>query len=174
MAAAEIRLQFVRAAGFSSNVIAWFSHGHFSHVEGCFETVVPGVYELPGSYERAVTAGGVTYPAGVQVRPWGYNPHLVRQVHFVIPCTAKQKALWREFLLSQVNQPYDWDAIWGFAFNRDWRDHHAWICSELQAAALEAAGIVPRLYLAANKITPVALALAVSALRGVREEVLIG
>lgn len=70
---------------------------------------------------------------------------------------------WLEFLMSQLGKPYDYEAIWGFLLNRDWREPDSWICSELQARALEVAGIVPCLYLACNKITPVALALAVSA-----------
>lgn len=74
----------------------------------------------------------------------------------------QSRAFYR-FLRAQVGKPYDHSAIWGFASGRDWREDDSWICSELQAAALEHAGIVPnQLYLAANKITPVALAFGLS------------
>ena len=53
--------------------------------------------------------------------------------------------------------------------NRDWRNPDSWICSELQTAAGEKSAILRPLYLAANKITPVASALVYSAAGGVVE-----
>jgi len=155
--ATGVDLTFVCSHTVSSRVISWFSAGHLSHVDA---NLRDGTFL--GSYECAT--GSI--PAGVRIRPTGYYP-FSRRVTFSIPATAQQRARWLAFLNAQLNKDYDWDAIWGFIFNRDWRDPDAWICSELQAAALEASGIVPRLYLAANKITPVALALAVSAIPGV-------
>lgn len=102
-------------------------------------------------------------PEGVRIRPAGYRPW-IRRVVFEVPATIVSEIGWQEFLISQIGKPYDYEAIWAFLFNRDWREPDSWICSEFQAAALEVSGIVPRLYLAANKITPVALALAVSAM----------
>ncbi len=83
-----------------------------------------------------------------------------------IPVSDSQNAAFYAFLHSQVGKPYDSEAIWAFLFNRNWRETHSWICSELQAAGLEHAAVTPRLYLAANKITPVSLALAASAVGG--------
>lgn len=83
-----------------------------------------------------------------------------------IPVSDLQNAAFYAFLHSQVGKPYDSEAIWAFLFNRNWRETHSWICSELQAAGLEHAAVTPRLYLAANKITPVSLALAASAVGG--------
>ena len=80
--------------------------------------------------------------------------------------TAEQKAAYLAFLYDQVGKPYDSEAIWAFLFNRDWRETDSWICSELAAAGAEHAKIVPPVYLAANKITPVAFALAMSAVSG--------
>jgi hypothetical protein len=45
-------------------------------------------------------------------------------------------------------------------------DSDAWYCAELVMAMLEKADVLGPLYLAANKITPVAAALAVSARKG--------
>jgi len=149
-----IRLQFVCENALSSRTIAWFSAGHFSHVDAAIPSG-----ELLGA--RANKVG--TVQAGVWPRPFGYSS-FSRRVVFSIPAKPTQQRRFYTFLEQQIAKPYDHDAIWGFMLNRDWREQDSWICSELQAAALEAAGILPPLYLAANKITPVALALAVSAL----------
>jgi hypothetical protein len=43
----------------------------------------------------------------------------------------------------QDGKPYDWRAILGFGMGeRDWRVPDSWFCSELQARALEVAGIL--------------------------------
>ena len=151
-----IRLQFVRGSGLSSAAIAWFSQGTFSHVDA----VLPDGTLLGA---RSDVCGG--QPPGVRVRPHGYEVWTQRVV-FSIPASDAQAEAWEAFLRSQVGKPYDKIAILGFALGRDWRDDGAWICSELGAAALEATGIVPQLYLAAAKITPEALALVCSAIGG--------
>lgn len=152
-----VDLTFVRGDRIASGLIAWFSAGHFSHVDANL-----GNGEFLGAYERKVCG----IPAGVQLRPVRYDT-FPKRVTFSIPVTSDQRTAWLSFLRDQTGKPYDWAAIAGFVTDRDWRERDSWICSELQAAALEAAGIVPRLYLAANKITPVALALAVSTLPSV-------
>lgn len=152
-----IRLQFVCEAALSSQAIAWFSSGHFSHVDCLLDDGT-----LLGARDDAV--GG--QPPGVRVRPQGYVKWS-RRVVMTVPCAADQKKLYHTFLFDQLGKPYDTEAIWAFLFNRDWRARDSWICSELQSAAGEKAGVFPQLYLAANKITPVACALAFSAIGGV-------
>lgn len=44
-----------------------------------------------------------------------------------------------KFLQDQLGKPYDWSAIGGMAVRRDWHDPNKWFCSELVAAAFEAA-----------------------------------
>lgn len=149
-----IRLQFVAQDDFCSRAICWFSAGHLSHVDA----ILPDG-RLYGARNE--------FPRGVWARPPGYRA-FTRRVTATIPATAAQRGRFYDFLRRQRGKPYDWRAIAAFAFNRNWRAADSWICSELQAAALEYAGLCPPLYLAANKITPVALALAVSALPGVR------
>ena len=152
----SIKLQFVRENDLASRVIAWFSAGHFSHVDTVLDDG-----QLLGARDDSV--GGK--PPGVQIRPPGYA-HFVVRVVMAVPVTAEQKAAYLAFLCDQVGKPYDTEAIWAFLFNRNWREADSWICSELAAAGAEHAEIVPRLYLAANKITPVAFALAISAVNG--------
>lgn len=152
-----IRLQFVCETAISSQVIAWFSAGHFSHVDALLDDGT-----LLGA--RSDKVGG--QPAGVQIRPQDYI-NFSRRVVMAIPATDAQNTTFYSFLRSQLGKPYDSEAIWAFLFNRDWRETDSWICSELQAAGLEHAAVTPRLYLAANKITPVSLALAASAVGGI-------
>lgn len=151
-----ITLQFSREARLSSDIIAWFSAGNLSHVDA----VVPG--GLLGAFERE--AGG--YPGGVFLRAPGYI-QLAAQVQMDIPSSDAQREAWFTFLKAQLGKPYDWRVIAGFAAGENWADPGQWICSQLQASALQVCGILPKLYLASNKITPNALALVVSALPGV-------
>ncbi len=149
-----IQLRFVRERGFISSLIAWFSAGHVSHVD-----VVLAGGKLLGA--RADRVGGV--PPGVQIRPHGYiDPVLIVEMDLLV--SPEQEAVFYRFLQAQVGKPYDRIAILGFIVGRNWRDDGAWFCSELVAAALENAGIVPRLYTPANKLTPAALATVVSAI----------
>jgi uncharacterized protein YycO len=151
-----ISLRFVCGAGLSSRAIAWFSAGHLSHVDA----VLPNGDLLGARYDNV---GGGT---GVRARPPGYEK-VARVLVMQIPATPQQESDWLTFLRAQNGKPYDSLAIWAFVINRSWRATDSWICSELQAAALEACGIVhPGFYLQSNKITPVALALAVSAIPG--------
>jgi hypothetical protein len=158
-----ITLQFVLGAGTASSATAWFSQGHFSHVDAVLSDG-----SLLGA--RSDVCGGK--PAGVQIRPPNYETWL-KQTRFTIPCTLGQYGAWEAFLLKQVRLPYDKMAIFAFVTNRNWRESDAWICSELQAAALEKASVVRELYLAANKITPVMCAMVVSSILGCTHEELI-
>lgn len=151
-----ITLQFVLGSGISSSSIAWFSQGHFSHVDAVLSDG-----SLLGA--RSDVCGGK--PAGVQIRPPNYEKWQ-KQTRFTIPCTPGQYGAWEAFLLKQEGLPYDKKAIYAFVTDRNWREPDAWICSELQSAALEAANVVPLLYLAANKITPVMCAMVASSVMG--------
>lgn len=157
-----LTLQFVREAKLTSSTIAWFTQGEFSHVDA----VRPE--GLLGSYESVV--GNI--PAGVQLRPAGYRKW-ARCVQFSLPLDEKQELLLENFYEHQKGKPYDWGAIWGFVAGRDWRAQDSWICSELQAAALENALVVPPLECGANKISPNALALLMSSQKGVQRKDLV-
>lgn len=149
-----ITLQFIGGAELSSRVIGWFSSGHLSHVD-----VVMPDGSLLGA--RSDKVGG--QPTGVRIRPPVYMADAERVVGFtLLGTTAVQEGVFYDFLYKQLGKEYDYEAILGFMFGRNWRETDSWICSELVAAALEKAQIVLPLYLAANKITPVSLALALS------------
>ena len=149
-----IHLRFFAGTDFSSRVIEWFSAGSFSHVAAVWSKD-----SLLDS--RSDIVGG--FPAGVRVRLASVEK-APRVVDMQLRASHQQVETWRHFLAAQLGKPYDKPGIFGFAVNRDWREPDSWFCSELQAAALEAAGLCPQLYAPANKITPVALAAIMSAL----------
>lgn len=151
----EVVLRFCAGTGFSSGAIEYFGAGNWSHVDN----------ETPNGLlgARSDHVGG--QPSGVWPRPLDYEKS-PRWVRMQLPCTASQYQTWLNFLYQQVSKPYDKLAILAFVIGRNWRDDDAWFCSELAARALEVAGILPPLFLSPNKITPGALALAVSAAGG--------
>jgi hypothetical protein len=149
-----VKLQFVLGNGLSSQAIAWFSSGTFSHVDA----VLPD-----GTLLGARSDGCGGQQPGVRIRPPAYETWKRRVVmSYPVPPAAEAKLY--KFLKEQLGKPYDKTAIWGFAAGRDWRDPKDWFCSELQAAAMEAAGIIPTLYTPTSKITPATLATLFSAI----------
>ena len=44
------------------------------------------------------------------------------------------------FLETQIGKPYDWTALFGLLFQRNWQEEDSWFCSELVEAALVAGG----------------------------------
>lgn len=156
---AAIVLQFVEGSGVGSDLIRWFDHGQYSHVD----TVLPDG-TLLGARDDVIDGT----PAGVQIRPASYVAgEIVLRV--AIPCTDAQQGAYYAFVREQLGKPYDEEAIAAFVVGRSWRDPGDWFCSELCAAGIEASGLVPLLIAPANKIAPDDLALVVSALVQVGE-----
>jgi hypothetical protein len=150
-----ISLQFSTQNDAESALIRAFDHCPFSHVDA-----IMGEGSLCGA--RSDVIGGI--PAGVQTRPAGYAA-FSKVLRVDLPSTDGQATAFRSFVASQIGKPYDMLAIAAFAIDRAWRDTDAWFCSELQSAAIEAAGIFPhKLYSSANRITPGDLLLLCSSL----------
>lgn len=149
-----IVMQFAGSSSMTSQLIEWFDHGEYSHVD----SVMPDGLLL-GARDDVMSG----YPAGVQLRGADYQQgYQIKRV--TLPCTDTQQKAYYDFVLAQVGKPYDEDAIVGFVAGRNWRAPDAWFCSELNAAALEASGVVPQLIAPCNKIAPDDLALVLSAL----------
>jgi hypothetical protein len=150
-----IAVQFVASRSFGADLIELYSHSPYSHVDA---VLADG--QLLGA--RSETIGKI--PPGVQVRPADYEAFTVRR-RVELPATDLQATAFFAFLHGQLGKPYDQRAIAAFASGRDWRTPDAWFCSELVAAAMEAAGIFQwRLLDVASKIDPGDLALACSVL----------
>jgi uncharacterized protein YycO len=149
-----LTLAFFHGTRIFSRVIEYVSFGPYSHVAAVWSPT-----EYLDSYESKV--GDI--PPGVHIRPMKLepDPHTL----MTLEVTTAQYAVWQRFLAAQVGLPYDWPGIFGMATDRDWRQPGSWFCSELQAAALEEAGICPKLVTPLNKVTPAALAMTFSALK---------
>lgn len=146
-----IEFEFRRNRGIGSALIGWFGNDYWSHVDVVVPHGLIGArYDNPGGHGR-----------GVQLRPFDYETPKDK-MRLRAPCTQWGRECALIFLSKQVGKPYDWRVILAFAANRNWREEDAWICSELASRVLEIARN-KRLSLAVNKITPGALALAVSA-----------
>lgn len=139
--------------------IRWFTQGTVGHVD----LMLPSGRLLGAQY-----ASGMGAPSGVQIRPPRYGGMTnVTLVH--LPPRLDDDEIYR-FATEQIGKPYDLTAIWGFVAGRDWRDPRGWYCSELIAAALEDAQIIPRIETPISKITPQMLFFALSILPGVTLE----
>jgi hypothetical protein len=143
-----LTLQFSTEADPVSALIRAFSHGPFSHVDAVL------------SDGRLL---GARADGGVQARAGGYAP-FSRVLRVALPAHDDQAARFHDFLTAQLGRPYDLRAIAAFAVDRDWRRPDAWFCSELQCAALEAAGwFAHPIATPANRVTPADLLLLCSA-----------
>jgi hypothetical protein len=156
----QIVMQFAGSSSVTSQLIEWFDHGEYAHVD----TVMPDGLLLGARND--VMAG---YPAGVQLRGPDYQQgYSFKRV--ALPCTDAQQKAYYDFVLAQVGKPYDSKAIAAFVVGRNWRAPDSWFCSELCAAGLEASGVVPPLSAPVNKIAPDDLLLILSALVKIPEE----
>jgi hypothetical protein len=144
----SITLQFARGGEAEARLIEWFGHGRWSHVDA----VLPD-----GRLLGARLAGGVA------IRPANYLPLGTETLRVQRPCSDAQEGHFYVAAEKQVGKPYDFSAIAGFAAGRDWRLPDHWICSELAAAMLEEARMLPKLCAPDNKLTPDDLALVLSA-----------
>lgn len=140
----QIQLQFVRASGLSSWLIARFGvqTPGFSHVDivlppGTYDGVTYPTGALLGA--RDDSAGG--QPPGVWVRPPNYAKWVRREVltFKCHPLAAKRAYDWA---LDEVGQKYDEDAIAGFIFGQRWHKNGDFICSVLAGNFLLRATVI--------------------------------
>jgi len=140
---AEIQLRFVQGRAWDSRVIQFGTRCCWSHCEA----VIDGRDSLGAMLRGGVRVRSMAEPCYSGVK-WSET--------WTIPATPDQvDGFWR-FLADQLGAPYDWRAILSFGLGqRDWRAPGAWFCSELQARALEVAGVLtlPNL-LPVERITP--------------------
>jgi uncharacterized protein YycO len=150
---AAVILQFVAGTGLGAELIQWYGHGRYSHVD-----VVWPDGRLIGARNDVISG----IKAGVQARPASYvagEPTL--QVS--IPLSDAQSDAFYSFILKQIGKPYDEIAIAAFFLNADWSQAESWFCSMLMVAALQAAGWLRTLSEPCNKIDPDDLLLVLSA-----------
>lgn len=79
--------------------------------------------------------------------------HDKREVIFVT-YYVKDKAAVISFAQAQLGKKYDFSALIGILFKRNWGETTRWFCSELVAAALDSAGSSPFRRGLTGRITP--------------------
>ena len=126
----------VNGKDFVSGAINFVSRGAVCHVEFIFPN---------GTSIGAHADGGV---AVRKVEPCAVD------YRFSAPCTDEQSEKAINFLRGQIGKPYDFLDIIGIMANRDWHNPQRWICSELWAATMEAAGLIGMLPTAVQLVTP--------------------
>ena len=72
----------------------------------------------------------------------------------MVEIPIKNEAGFLQALRSQIGKPYDYAAIIGFVFRRDWQADNRWFCSELPAWAAEQAGCPIFRAEAMHRVTP--------------------
>lgn len=134
-----------------SRLIMADSGGHWAvHTEALFPAGWP---KIGGQLIGAHIDGGV------MARPPGYDAGFGREEYVTIPTDTATAVRFYGFMASQIGKPYDMEVIAALAAStvigaRDWRQDDSWICSELIAAACEAAAIFPKLAIDINHLTP--------------------
>lgn len=122
-----------------AGLVRFISRGPVSHVDflNDDETLAIGA--------RAV--------GGVKARPVNYA-NFTKDIRFRVPCTQGQyDAAWA-FINAQLGKPYDYTAIGGVLFDRDWHSTLKWFCSELWAATLENAALIGKIDCSIAFFTP--------------------
>lgn len=120
-----MQLLFTRRPIIGASFIRAVTWSDWSHVE-----VVSGPGQLTG-------AG---FPHGVTVEARDARLALASKAALMTIPTPNE-ADGTQFLRDQLGKPYDWLGALGLAFHRDWQEDDAWWCSELAAAAVQAAGM---------------------------------
>lgn len=140
--------------------ITWSQYSHVEFVldeewqEAMHQSATVLLKALLDSQTLSNLTIGARHKDGVQIRPSDYEPYPLDD-RFLVEVTPEQKQTLMKFVLDQVGKPYDTTAILGILAHRDWRRQDSWFCSELVAAAFEAAD-APLLYVTphVNRITP--------------------
>lgn len=143
-----VRLRFTKNNTITSHVIRAFTWSDYSHVEFALDTGFLGALGWGGK-----SKSGIQFKGGVQLRPFDYNYTGEFQAAEVDVPDENTKQQILKFAMSQIGKSYDWTAILGIGFHRDWHENDSWFCSELIAEAFEQAKF-PLIRDSVNRITP--------------------
>ncbi len=112
-------IRFTRGTGIGGAIVRWATWGSAGHVgfrldDGKVLDACPGM--------------------GVSIRD-AEDDDSTEYWSIAAPKQTIQDAV--DWAKQQVGKPYDWTAIYGMAFRRDWHQDTAWFCSELVTAAFD-------------------------------------
>lgn len=116
------RIVFTAGMGITGAITRWYQFDDVGHV----------AMELPdGTILDATPSLGVAHHNVL------CGPVTAR---FFVDCPLDTEKAATAWMLSQVGKPYDWRALAGLAFRRDWRNDAAWYCADLILRGYEVAG----------------------------------
>jgi len=121
----KITLIFSTNKGLASRLIRFVTWSRWSHV---------GIIIDPGHTIDATFTHG-----GVKIRPLADIYRDAKEYTFVdiyVPCAGAVRLAAHD----ELNKPYDWTALFGLWFKRDWQENDSWFCSEFVAYAFQKAG----------------------------------
>jgi hypothetical protein len=122
---AEVIIRFTTCDRFVNRAIEWVTMSQVSHCE----------IEIPGEGWCGALPDG-----GTQIRPYDYNIG-PRGRSILAGVDVDRPSEVYGFLRKQINKPYDYAALVGFLFERNWCDWaEKWYCSELTVAAIKQGG----------------------------------
>lgn len=131
-----MQILFCRSSSLGSRIVRAFTWSRWSHCALVHEAmVVEAIW--PKVRTSPVAALMLAYPDWALVD---------------LPCRFPDLA-WAA-ALSQMGKPYDWRALVGVLFHRDWAASGAWFCSELVAWAFAQGGSPIFRPEALNRVTP--------------------
>lgn len=122
-----MRVVLTDGEGFSGTFIRWYTWSSVAHA---------AIQLDDGSFIDATPSHGVSHHTGVS----GSVVRFFDVEYPTIPSRTLVEERVRAWLSAQLGKPYDWSAIYGMAFRRDWHKDDKWFCSELVEGAFSAAG----------------------------------
>ena len=114
-----IRLRFVEGQAISSDFIELREGTCMPIVPSHVECVDPGTGKYIGQH----------LDGGMQARDPGYDAPFRGELFVDLPCTAEQEAAFYAAARAAIGEPYDWDAILGFAIPGHFHAKFHAICS---------------------------------------------
>lgn len=142
MTAPRLVLVFTAGEGISGAVTRWWTWSAAGHIAGLLG--YDGADQHP-VYLDATPGRGVAQHSDLAGRI------VARRT---VDCEPDVELRAVQWFAGQVGRPYDWGAIVGMPFRRDWRQEGHWDCSEGWARAFEIAGF-PLLEAGhLNRVTP--------------------
>lgn len=157
-----ITLQFSTTSSLLSRLVRLATWSTYSHVD--YVIFDDELTKTKEGYSLLGAQGD-----GVKIRPANYE-HFTCYERVILTVTDEQYDKFIAFLTVQIGKKYDYTALFGILFHRDWQETDSWFCSELQAAALVYAGILS-FKLKGNRVTPELLRVLVSVIETSETEV---
>lgn len=113
-------LRFTRGDGLAGAIVRWATWSSYGHVGFKF-TDTGKVLDATPQY-------------GVSLRD-AVDDEYTEYWRILAPTRVLDGAA--QWALSQRGKPYDWTAIYGFAFRQDWHEDTKFFCSELTEGAMD-------------------------------------